>query len=179
MDSLEDEGVVVKSPSFDSSDEEVTVRKKIVVIESDGDERKWMRNRRTMQDKARRGRGTSPSWPRWRKSGPSPSRWCGRQRSGCRTTDRDRGPWRIFSTRWWRNTRNTAARRMRGASPSRPRCRRSGPSPSGWCRRQRSGCCTNTATADAGGVSQLQEGRAGECHPAQDGTTGDCLTGRC
>ena len=38
MDSLEDEGVVVKSPSFDSSDEEVTVRKKIVVIESDGDE---------------------------------------------------------------------------------------------------------------------------------------------
>ena len=23
-----------------------------------------------------------------------------RQRSGCRTTDRDRGPWRIFSTRW-------------------------------------------------------------------------------
>ena len=36
MDSLEDEGVVVKSPSFDSSDEEVTVRKKIVVIESDG-----------------------------------------------------------------------------------------------------------------------------------------------
>ena len=36
MDSLEDERVVVKSPSFDSSDEEVTVRKKIVVIESDG-----------------------------------------------------------------------------------------------------------------------------------------------
>ena len=36
-----------------------------------------MRNRRTMQDKARRGRGTSPSWPRWRKSGPSPSRWWG------------------------------------------------------------------------------------------------------
>ena len=42
MDSLEDEGVVVKSPSFDSSDEEVTVRKKIVVIERDGDER-WFK----------------------------------------------------------------------------------------------------------------------------------------
>ena len=27
-----------------------------------------------------------------------------------------------------------------------------------------------TATADAGGVSQPQEGRAGDCHPAQDGT---------
>ena len=37
MDSSEDEeGVVVKSPSFDSSDEEVTVRKKIAVNESDG-----------------------------------------------------------------------------------------------------------------------------------------------
>ena len=37
----------------------------------------------------------------------------------------------------------------------------------------RSGCCTTTATVDAGGVSQPQEGRAGERHPAQDGTTGD------
>ena len=54
---------MVKVPSFNSSDEEVTDRKKIAVIESDGDERwfkkilvirrrKWMRNRRTMQDKA-------------------------------------------------------------------------------------------------------------------------------
>ena len=39
MDSSEAEGVVVKVPSFNSSDEEVTDRKKIAVIESDGDER--------------------------------------------------------------------------------------------------------------------------------------------
>ena len=74
MDSSEAEGVVVKVPSFNSSDEEVTDRKKIAVIESDGDDRwfkkilvirrrKWMRNRRTMQDKARRGRGTSTRRP--------------------------------------------------------------------------------------------------------------------
>ena len=65
---------MVKVPSFNSSDEEVTDRKKIAVIESDGDEcwfkkilvirrRKWMRNRRTMQDKARRGWGTSTRRP--------------------------------------------------------------------------------------------------------------------